>query len=117
MIALGRETAGLFSNNDTLAKQLLASSKAMHEPMWQLPITQEHHDAMKSKTADLSNLGNTRYGGSCQAAAYLSAFVDKGVDWAHIDMAGPGTNKTPKPLSCGTGPGFGTQILLHHLKN
>lgn len=48
MVALGSETAGLFSNNDEIASSLLKSGTKVFEPLWRLPITQEHRDAMKS---------------------------------------------------------------------
>ena len=64
MVALGQETAGLFSNDDKLAETLLESSKAVFEPLWRLPIMQEHRDAMKSNFADLNNKGSSRYGGA-----------------------------------------------------
>ncbi len=47
-VALGAEMAGLFSNDDTLASDLLESGKATFEPLWRLPITNEHREAMKS---------------------------------------------------------------------
>jgi leucyl aminopeptidase len=50
---------------------------------------QEHRDAMKSNFADLNNMGATRYGGSCQAAAFLENFIEKDTKWAHLDIAGP----------------------------
>jgi len=48
MVALGSETAGLFSNNDEIASSLLKSGTKVFEPLWRLPIAQEHRDAMKS---------------------------------------------------------------------
>lgn len=64
-VALGGETAGLFSNDDDLANDLLESGKHTFEALWRLPITDEHRDAMKSKYADLNNKGNSPFGGSC----------------------------------------------------
>jgi len=117
MVALGGDTAGLFCNSNTLAKDLEASSKAMFEPVWRLPIMEEHHDAMKGKFSDLNNKGNTPYGGASQAAAFLSKFVDEGVDWAHLDIAGPGMRAAAKPPVNADGTGFGTSLLLHYLCN
>ena len=89
MVALGQDTAGLFSNDDNLAETLLSSSKSVFEPLWRLPIMQEHRDAMKSNFADLNNKGSTRYGGASQAAAFLERFIEKETKWAHLDIAGP----------------------------
>ena len=64
MVALGNETAGMFSNDDKMVEQLLESSKRTFEPLWRLPIMDEHREAMKSPYADLNNSGKTRYGGA-----------------------------------------------------
>jgi len=59
-----------------------------NEPLWALPINHEHREAIKSKNADIKNIGN-KYGGSSTAASFLERFVEDGVAWAHIDIAGP----------------------------
>lgn len=115
LVALGHDTAGLFSNSDQLSEELLKSSEATFEPLWRLPINEEHHEAMKGKFSDLNNMGSTRYGGASQAAAFLERFVDKSTNWAHLDIAGPAIRKSAKPPMCADGTGFGTQLLLHYL--
>jgi len=115
MIALGHETAGLFSNDDDLADALLKSGKDTFEPYWRMPILEEHREVMKSKFADVNNIGNTRMGGSCQAASYLERFIEDGVKWAHLDIAGPAMGGAQKGPICADGTGFGTQTLLDYL--
>ncbi len=88
MVALGQDMAGLFTNKDDLAEQLNTISKFTHEPIWRLPITQEHRKAMEGKFSNLNNAGKGRYGGASKAAAFLEKFVEKEVEWAHIDIAG-----------------------------
>ncbi len=58
------------------------------EPIWHLPIMEEHREAMKSKVADLTNSGKERYGGASTAAAFLENFVEKNTEWVHLDIAG-----------------------------
>jgi leucyl aminopeptidase len=58
------------------------------EPVWQLPIFKEHREDMKSKFADLKNAGKDRYGGASKAAAFLECFIDKDINWIHLDIAG-----------------------------
>ena len=116
MVALGNETAGLFSNNDDLSNHLLASSKKTFEPLWRLPIMKEHRDTMKGAHSDLNNKGKTPYGGASQAAAFLEKFVEKGVEWAHLDIAGPAMMKAAKPPICTDGTGFGVHLLLDYIK-
>lgn len=114
-IALGNETAGLFSNDDDLANNILASGKDTFESIWRLPIFDEHRDAMKSKFADINNKGNTPMGGASQAASFLEKFINKDVKWAHLDIAGPAIVKAAKGPVCADGTGFGTQTLLDYV--
>lgn len=64
MVALGNDTAGLFSNNDAFSNSLLKSSERTFEPLWRLPIMKEHRETMKGAHSDLNNKGKTPYGGS-----------------------------------------------------
>ncbi len=115
MVALGEKTAGLFSNNDGLARSLLELSDQVGEPFWRLPILEEHVRAMKGRVADLKNSGN-RWGGACTAAAFLQEFINKDVKWAHLDVAGPAMEESPKS-KMSNGTGFSTQLLVHFAKS
>ena len=86
MVSLGREHAGLFSNNDALAERLLAAGKAVGEPLWRMPLGEAYDKQINSDIADMKNVGN-RYGGSITAAQFLQRFV-KDTPWAHLDIAG-----------------------------
>ncbi len=97
MIALGENTAGLFCNDEDMAKQLIETGKKTNEQLWRLPIFKEHREAMKGDFSDLNNAGKGKYGGSSKAAAFLENFVNKDVKWAHIDIAGPAEARTTKP--------------------
>ena len=107
LVALGQTTAGLFSNDDVLAKCLKQSGDRTFEPVWRMPIMDEHRESMKGLQSDLNNKGKTPYGGASQAAAFLEKFVDKDVKWAHLDIAGPAIMSTAKPPMCANGTGFG----------
>jgi len=115
MVALGYDTAGLFSNDDDFAKQIEDSAKRTFEPVWRLPINDEHREVIKSAYADLNNIGKYRYGGASQAAAFLERFVEGDTKWVHLDIAGPAMKlSTPKP-DCANGNGFGVHLLLDYL--
>lgn len=58
------------------------------EPVWHLPIFNEHREEIKSKFADLRNTGKDRMGGASKGAAFLEKFIDKDVKWVHLDIAG-----------------------------
>lgn len=74
MVALGEQTAGLFSNNENLADSLLNCGKKCSEPLWKMPISQEHKELIKGEVADITNSTKSRYGGACTAAAFLVFF-------------------------------------------
>ena len=117
MVALGSETAGVFSNDDGITDELIKAGEQSFEPVWHLPIQDEHKEAIKGKFGDISNTGNTRYGGASTAAAFLLRFVEKNVKWAHLDIAGPAMAKAAKPPVCADQTGFGAGLLLNFIKN
>ncbi|MFZ9035538.1 MAG: leucyl aminopeptidase [Francisellaceae bacterium] len=86
IISLGDDITGLFSNDETLAADLIAASKAIDDPTWHLPLYEPYHDKLKSKIADMKNIGGSA-GGSITAALFLSRFTEK-YRWAHLDVAG-----------------------------
>jgi leucyl aminopeptidase len=88
MVALGSSIAGLWTNDDTLAASLLTASATTGEKIWRMPMEEEYNEDLKSKIADLKNLGG-RYGGAIAAALFLQEFVKGDKPFAHVDMAGP----------------------------
>lgn len=88
MVALGNRVAGLWSKNDALVQALQSASRAVGEKVWHMPLEEEYKDGLKSKFADLNNMGG-KYGGAISAALFLHEFVSKDKPYAHIDMAGP----------------------------
>ncbi len=87
IISLGSEHGGLFANDDALADQLLAAGKATGDLLWRFPLADAYNKLIDSPIADMKNVG-PRGAGSITAAQFLQRFVDKGVRWAHLDIAG-----------------------------
>ena len=88
MVALGNKVAGLWAKSDDLVNDLLTVSKVTGEKIWHMPLEMQYNDSLKSKIADLKNLGG-RLGGAITAALFLQNFVGKKTPYAHIDIAGP----------------------------
>ncbi len=86
VIALGHHATGLFSNNDTLAKELLNAGEAALDRAWHMPLWEEYQPQLDSNFADMANIGG-RAAGSVTAACFLSRFAEK-YNWAHLDIAG-----------------------------
>jgi leucyl aminopeptidase len=85
--ALADEYAGLFSNDDTLANQLLEAGQNAGDRLWRFPMGPAYNKMIDSPIADMKNVGG-RYAGSITAAQFIERFIDKGVAWAHLDIAG-----------------------------
>ena len=110
LIALGTENAGLFSNNDELSKRLMAAGREEGEPVWRLPLGDAYDRAIKSKIADMKNIGGPN-AGSITAAQFLQRFVN-GVPWAHLDIAGVAWQDADyKPLAPSWATGWGVRVL------
>ena len=102
MVALGKEYAGLFANDDKLAEQLQAASKATGEKVWRMPLDKAYDKMLDSKNADVKNIGG-RWGGSCTAAAFIQRFIKKDMPWAHLDIAGTAMDAPQAPRSTRAG--------------
>jgi leucyl aminopeptidase len=110
MVALGKEFAGLFANDDKLADQLVAAAKATGEKVWRMPLDKGYDRMIDSKNADVKNMGG-RWGGSCTAAAFLNRFIKKDVPWAHLDIAGTAMDAPKNEINTSWGSGWGVQLL------
>ncbi|MFU8824005.1 leucyl aminopeptidase [Yoonia sp.] len=87
LVALGHENAGVFSNNDALCNQFLKAAEAEGEGAWRLPLAESYDALIKSRIADVKNVGG-RYAGSITAAQFLQRFVKDDMPWCHLDIAG-----------------------------
>jgi leucyl aminopeptidase len=110
IVALGKDVAGLFSNNDDLSAQLLAASGATGEVLWRMPMPPQYDRHIDSAVADMKNVG-PRHGGSITAALFIQRFVNK-LPWAHLDIAPtafkPGSTIPTIPSGA---TGFGVRLL------
>lgn len=110
IVGLGHERAGVFSNDDALCNAFLKAASATGEGAWRMPLGQEYHDLMKSQVADMKNSGG-RVAGSATAAAFLEKFVEDGVAWIHLDIAGTASVKTETTLAPAGATGWGVRAL------
>ena len=77
----------LFSNDDELAARLTAAGLATGDRLWRFPLSETYDKLIDSPIADMKNVG-PRGAGSITAAQFIQRFVDDGVKWAHLDVAG-----------------------------
>jgi len=112
-VALGIYMAGLMGNDEKLIKQLQRAAEDSGEKVWPMPSGDEYAKEMKSKIADLKNIGS-KWGGACTAAAFLRQFVDD-KKWAHLDIAGVEMFEKATEFSTEGSSGFGVRLLTSYL--
>ncbi len=110
VVALGKDLAGLYCNNEDLAANLLAASKASGDTLWRMPLPQQYDKLLDSGVADMKNVG-PRYGGSITAAMFIQRFVNA-VPWAHLDIASTAWKPSSTVPTIPSGAtGFGVRLL------
>ena len=116
IIALGHEFAGAFSNDDMLPKELMCAGEAVGDHVWHMPMCKAWDKAMDSDIADIKNINLGRDAGSATAAAFLARFVEKGMTWAHLDIAGTAWSKKDLPTCPKGATGFGVRLLDQYIR-
>jgi leucyl aminopeptidase len=111
IVSLGHERAGLFCNNKQLSDRLRAAGSLVGEKLWRMPLGSNYDKLIDSDIADMRNVSTGRDGGSITAAQFLQRFVQEGVAWAHVDIAGmawsnKGKNTAPKGATA-----YGVRLL------
>ncbi|WP_054813268.1 leucyl aminopeptidase [Nocardia arizonensis] len=91
MVALGTRTPGVMGTDD-FRDRVARISREVGENGWAMPLPAELRADLNSKIADLANVAPHRWGGMLSAALFLEEFVPEGVQWAHLDVAGPAYN-------------------------
>lgn len=110
VISLGHEYAGVFANDDGLAKQLLDAGEDSGNKLWRFPLSAAYDKLIDSPIADMKNVG-PREAGSITAAQFLKRYVDDGVKWAHLDIAGMAWADKDGPVSAKGATGYGVRLL------
>ncbi|HET7709092.1 MAG TPA: leucyl aminopeptidase [Sphingomicrobium sp.] len=110
LISLGHEFGGLFTPDDKLAQQLSAAGEASGDKLWRMPLHETFDRLLDSPIADMKNVG-PREGGSITAAQFIQRFVDDGVKWAHLDIAGMAWSDKPSTTYDKGATGFGVRLL------
>jgi leucyl aminopeptidase len=113
---LGSEHAGVFSNDDQLVQRIQAAGRYTGERVWQLPLDPFYDKMIRSKIADMKNIGGAN-SGAITAAQFLKRFIEKNTVWAHLDIAGVAwQDGEQKPTIPSWGTGWGVRLLNRLVK-
>lgn len=115
MVALGRDIAGVFTNNQSYCDVFKNSARSVGERVWQLPMDKEFDSQISSNVADIKNVGDGRLGGAITAAKLLERFV-RNIPWIHVDIAGPAFADKPRPSIAGGGTGSMVRSFVEFTK-
>ena len=115
MVALGRDIAGVFTNNQSSCDVLKDAARSVGERVWQLPMDEDFNSQILSDVADIKNVGDGRLGGAITAAKLLERFV-RDIPWTHVDIAGPAFADKPRPSIAGGGTGSMVRSFIEFTK-
>ncbi len=87
-VALGLRTMGVMGSED-FRDRVAALARACGEDGWAMPLPEHLRAELDSRVADLANVTGTRWGGMLAAGTFLREFVPDGLNWVHLDIAGP----------------------------
>ena len=110
VISLGHEHGGVFSNDDSLADELLKAGREVGDKLWRFPLSDAYNKLIDSQIADMKNVG-PREAGSITAAQFLQRYVEDGVRWAHLDIAGMVWSAKPGATWEKGATGYGVRLL------
>ena len=116
VVGLGHENAGVFSNNDALCNVFLKAAAAEDEGAWRMPLGKGYDDLLKSRTADMKNVGG-RPAGSITAAQFLQRFIKDDTPWIHLDIAGVASVKSDTSYAPKGATGWGVAALSRMIQD
>ena len=112
VVSLGSTYAGMWCDDDKLRGAVEEAASATGERVWRLPLHDEYREMMRSPVADILNSAPVRAAHAIQGAAFLSYFVEEGVAWCHLDIAGVHSVDGEKgPYAKQSATGFGVRLL------
>ena len=114
VVTFGHEYAGIFSNDDKLAANLVKAADESGDKLWRQPLADAYDRLIDSSIADMKNVG-PREAGSITAAQFLKRFVDDGVAWAHLDIAGMAWSDKASSTYDKGATGYGVRLLDQYI--
>ena len=112
--AIGTEAAVVMGTADDKYFELLKrSGEDVYERVVKFPFWDEYKEMIKSKIADIKNIGG-KEAGAITAGKFLEYFTD--YPWIHIDLAGPAMLNKKSAYRTEGGSGYGVRLLYDFFK-
>ena len=112
---LGFHAAGMFTNNEEMAKTTSDIGYRVHERVWQLPMFEDYESDLHSDVADIRNFSGNPLAGATNAAKFLEAFTEDHKKWMHLDIAGVSFGSSPY-AKMKSASGYGIQLITEFIK-
>ncbi len=116
IVGLGHDNAGVFSNNDAFCDAFLRAARVEGEGAWRMPMGESYDKQLKSRLADMKNIGG-RPAGAITAAQFLRRFVKDDMPWIHLDIAGVASLATDSALAPKGATGWGVMALNRMIRD
>ncbi|CUQ22967.1 leucyl aminopeptidase [Clostridium baratii] len=115
LVALGETTTAAVTNDKDLYKEYKEVTEYTGEKVWELPSFPEYKELIKSDIADLKNIGG-RNAGTITAGLFIGEFVEDGVAFLHLDIAGTAWTDSPMPYKAAGGTGVPVNSIYEFVK-
>ena len=106
--ALGHHAAALLGTDEPLMRAVEAASAATGERVWRMPLWDVYDEPLKSKVADIKNIGDGG-AGTIIGAAFLKRFAS--YPWAHLDIAGTAWDVKDVSYHPSRATGYGARLF------
>ncbi len=116
VVALGTDVVGLMTNDQAWCDRIAETAASCGERAWQLPMFPEFSEQLRSKIADIKNIGAGRWAGAITAGKFLEEFVGD-TTWTHMDIAGPAFQDKEKPEMDSGGSGVMVRTLMELVRS
>jgi leucyl aminopeptidase len=114
VMALGHYATGMMGT-DSAAMQLMSKAgDETGERVWELPMLEEYAESLKSKYADIKNIGEGG-AGTAIAGLFLKEFTG-GCPWVHLDIAGTAYGIKNKPYIPDGTAATGVRLMYEFIK-
>ncbi len=105
---------GMEAKADNDFEQLKRTGSLTHERIVEFPFWDEYKEALKSKVADLKNIGGVE-AGAITAGKFLEHFTS--YPYIHLDIAGPAFLEKKDSYRGEGGTGVGVRLFYHFIKS